>query len=838
MPNEKYRHIFLAGPTNTQRYSKPKRKVDPAPMPERDPLSHSTLLIKRLEKTWEQAEERKAVSHSDRDGAYLVFNSEPGFELALQSLENSRAGIKLLNVRKITSDNTEQTLATVFIPFDKRGFFLNKIEAYASEADPKATEDGKRKHAKLVESITDIKLAILESFWDPDKTDSIPAKNHDWIEVWLSSNDEQVQSRFEKLLVDLKIESKSGVLKFPERLVKLIRINRTGLEKIIEFSDDIAEFQPVRKIATFFLETDNKHQTSLVRELVKRAEFSDDQNVVVCILDSGVNNGHQLIEPLLDGSDLHSVIQEWGVADNKGHGTLMAGTVAYGDLLDLLNNSSGFQVPYRLESVKILPPAPATNPKELWGYFTIQGVSKAEIQAPSPDRKRIICMAVTSVEESDRGRPTSWSAALDDLASDSNGNNHRLIIISSGNVDDPENWRNYPTDNKTAEVQNPAQSWNALTVGAFTEKIRITDGSLSGYTPVAPEGGLAPTSSTSLTWPTNKWPIKPEVLFEGGNVAKGPNDSIQVPDELQLISTWYKTQEAQFASFGATSAASALAARFAARIQVMYPDAWPETIRALLVHSAQWTAAMKSQFLPKKPNKGDYAEFLRLCGYGVPILEKALYCASNSLTLISQAELQPYDKTGGYCSSRDMHLYKLPWPIEALRDLGSEPVEMRVTLSYFIEPGPGEVGWSGRYRYASHALRFQLNGPGETETEFVPRINAKAREAGEKPDSKGPTEKWLIGEARDVGSIHSDIWKGTAAELAASNLIAVFPVVGWWKERHHLNRWNKRCRYSLIVSIHTQKTEIDIYTPVLNMIRTETKIPIIRRQKPLPGDRR
>jgi hypothetical protein len=139
---------------------------------------------------------------------------------------------------------------------------------------------------------------------------------------------------------------------------------------------------------------------------------------------------------------------------------------------------------------------------------------------------------------------------------------------------------------------------------------------------------------------------------------------------------------------------------------------------------------------------------------------------------------------------------------------------MRITLSYFVEPSPGEVGWKDRYRYASHGLRFELNGPGENEADFVARINRKARDDDEHPGTEGATDHWTIGEARNVGSIHSDIWTGTAVELALSNLIAVHPSVGWWRERQHLNRYNRRTRYSLVVSFSLPGQEIDIYTPV------------------------
>ena len=75
-----------------------------------------------------------------------------------------------------------------------------------------------------------------------------------------------------------------------------------------------------------------------------------------------------------------------------------------------------------------------------------------------------------------------------------------------------------------------------------------------------------------------------------------------------------------------------------------------------------------------------------------------------------------------------MHLYELPWPKEVLLALPPEVnLQMRVTLSYFVEPGPGDIGWKDRYRYASHALRFDVKSPRESIDEFSKRINSAAR---------------------------------------------------------------------------------------------------------------
>jgi hypothetical protein len=172
-----------------------------------------------------------------------------------------------------------------------------------------------------------------------------------------------------------------------------------------------------------------------------------------------------------------------------------------------------------------------------------------------------------------------------------------------------------------------------------------------------------------------------------------------------------------------------------------------------------------------------------------------------------------------------MHFYELPWPTEVLSELGEIEVKMRVTLSYFVEPGPGEVGWQDRYRYPSHALRFEVNGPGESESDFIRRINNQARDDGKHPGTEGPGDRWIIGgNTRNVGSVHSDIWQGRAVDLALSNLIGLYPAIGWWRERHHLGCVNRRARYALLVSIHTPPVNVDIYTPVA--IKVGIAVPI------------
>lgn len=828
MSPERYRHIVIEQPPGTEDFTSPVMGGALKRIPQRDRQNHSDFLKARFEQAWTAAENAQAVSHVDRHGVYLEFKSHPGIELVIKSLEEMHSKkIRLLNVRTaqalVRNEETGETedatvtYATVFVAHDKKSYFLKKIKAYAEEE----TRKGLPKNANLVNSIADVYQALLESFWLDDRQ-LIPGAEPQWCEVWLSSDADDVLDRFERLLAQEQIDKRDGDIRFPERAVKIIKASRPQLERLTTLSDDIAEYRRAKETPAFWIDLENKDQAEWVEDLLRRLELDGDARIAISILDTGVNNGHALLAPVLEDDDCHTVNQHWGTHDHDKHGTLMAGIIAYGDLRECLSSADTISLRHRLESIKILPPGDQTLP-ELWGYVTAQGVSRPEIQAP--ERQRIFCLAITTSDTRDKGRPSSWSGALDKLAAGTDDNVKRLLIVCAGNSTESDLAhlaKNYPDIQKLDSVHDPAQAWNVLTVGAYTVLDQLTDPSYEGFKPVARAGGLSPFSTTSHEW-DNKWPIKPEIVMEGGNVAVDDSGFASECDDLRLISTFWKPVESHFHHFNMTSAATAQAAWFAAQIQTRYSEFWPETVRALMVHSAGWTDELKRQFLVDE-KKTSYEKLLRICGYGVPDLDRALYSAANSLTLIAQAELQPYEKkakeAGSGFKTKDMHLHNLPWPAEVLQSMSPETqVRMRVTLSYFIEPGPGEIGWQDRYRYASFGLRFDVNSPGESPADFLKRINVAARDDEDgHPGTQSSSAHWVIGQARDKGSIHSDIWNGTAQELADCRHLAVYPVIGWWRERAHLGKWDSRARYALVVSITTPEESVDIYTPVANQV--------------------
>jgi len=822
MADQNLPHIFLADRAEPAGYTKKGQPIKSKIPNDRTRESHVKFLERKFDVAWGESkarkEDRSVIALPTRTGTYLEFESSPGYELPVKSLENKRADIRLLNVREefVPLEEEPVVKATVYVPAGQEKVFLKKLEEYA---DPK--KDGKNfpKNAPLLDSINDVKLALLHSLWRDDPN-LMPTDEPAWCEVWLRGNEEE----FRAVAEAAKIPVQEGTLRFPERTIVLVKANRDGLRELMDSFDYLAEFRLAKETASFWLALENADQDEWVKNLLGRLDVDAESKVAVCILDTGVNNGHQLLEPILADEDCHTVKPEWETHDHnpQGHGTLMCGLAGYGDLQQLLESDDPIRVFHKLESVKILPPgSDDPNKPELYGWTTSQAVSRVEIQAP--DREHLMCMAVASTDDRDRGRPSSWSAAVDAITSGADDGYKRLFIVTAGNVEDMVDWRAYPDSNLTNSVHDPGQSWNALTVGAYTEKTIVQDPEYAGYKPIAKSGSLSPFSTTSRDWEGTKWPTKPDIVMEGGYLLKDPTELCTICDDTSLLSLSHTPTKKQFEAFYATSAATAQAGWLAAQIQAQYPHAWPETVRGLMIHSAEWTEAMKEDFLDGK-KKGDYARLMRTCGYGVPSLYKALYCASNSLTLIAQETLQPFDKKkgGGNCT-KDMHLFELPWPKDVLMGLEETDVTLKITLSYFIEPSPGEVGWTDRYRYPSHTLRFALNNPGEPKTQFMKRLSTQALDEGEKAETKEDTDRWTIGtNQRHLGSVHTDTWTGNATDLAACNIIGIYPVVGWWRGRPWIGKLQSKARYSLIVSLHAPEQhferEIDIYTPVANEI--------------------
>ncbi len=827
---------FVLGNTVTAEPFRPRSGGGSAEVPSRNRQQHGGQLLQQLGALRPEIEQARSQQESagldEGFGLQVEFESIPDIDLAFESLAKERSGIELLNVRH----EENRTMATIFVPDGKLHILENLVTAYLDESKDRINEkEGTRKprNQKLLDAIRNIRVASLKALWTDD-FEVFPQSDDEtfWWEVWLPVRSDRVAvtESFKQLADGLGFRIARGQIDFPERTVLQVYGSLGQMQRSALTLNSIAELRRAKETADFFDSLPPEEQPEWADNLLQRLAVPNEGDAVpyVCVLDTGVNNGHPLLASSLANGDLHTIEPGWGTNDNQGHGTQMAGLALLGDLTPVLVSGEPVSIHHRLESVKLLDRNHSNGgDPEYHGYLTIQAVSHPEITAP--DRQRVFSMAITARDARDRGRPSAWSATVDRLAVDyeNQGETHRLFILSAGNVDDSNAWAQYPHSNSTDGIHDPGQAWNALTVGASTDLVHITEPDTDDYQPIAPAGGLSPFSTTSQTWQSH-WPLKPDVVFEGGNAAQDAAGAAWMPS-LSLLTTHANIVDRLFTTSNATSAATALAARMAARLMAGYPDLRVETIRGLIVHSAEWSPEMRQQFLsnPSNPNKGDVANLVRHCGFGQPDLERALWSVENSLTLICEDSLHPFKREGSKAPTlRDMNLHQLPWPLGELEALGEAEVEMRVTLSYFVEPNPSSRGIKSRYRYESHSLRFEVKRAHESEEEFRTRINVAARDADEQTaTSSGNDPNWLLGTRnRHRGSLHSDTWKGTAAELASRGVIAVYPVSGWWKTRPKLERFDQTVRYSLIVSILAPEVEVELYSAIENMLVTRVEV--------------
>jgi hypothetical protein len=692
---------------------------------------------------------------------------------------------------------------------------LRKLEAYRD----------RQKNRKLVESIVNIKLATLRELWT-DEVALYPAANTiiTW-EVWLRRATPEERPTLDVLTnaaSDFGYQIASNALTFVDRVIVLVRGSREQLARGADVLGIIAEVRKAKITADFFSSLSPTDQFEWSDNLLERLALPGPQAPAIGLLDTGVNRAHPLLASVISDTEVQALKPQWGSHDSHptGHGTQMAGLAIYGDLAPVLADSGPITLTHGVQSLKLIH-QPDPHRPDLYGTVTIEGISRLEIDAAT---RRIYCMAITA-DARDRGKPSSWSAAIDNLAYGAINDTRRLIIVSSGNVEFADR-ADYPAYNETASVQDPAQAWNALTVGGCTDKVFIDQHRNPGWTPLAAQGDLAPASTTSMTWPRSlKVPFKPDIVMECGNMGQPPGGGTpDFLDELQLLTTNHQFAVGQrpFATFQDTSAAAALAANLAAQLFARYPEFTPETLRGLMVHSAYWTDAMIARATDAQ-GKIDMGRLLRTFGYGAPNPERLFYSAGNNLTLIAQDSLQPFfkdEENDGGIKTRDIKYHGLPWPREALLGLPLDTqIQMRVTLSYFVEPSPGERGWDRKYGYPSHGLRFKVIRATETLDEFKLRINAHGRDEDYDEDHAGETGTWDFGISGPTnGTIHSNTWHGTAAQLASRGHIAVHPTLGWWRTRTGERRYDRAVHYSLIVTIFTPSEMIDIYTPVANQL--------------------
>lgn len=820
-------------------YSYPRRKIDPKPLRD-DYAAHSKALLDQLTAALGDipvaGQDTRLPVEGLKAGAIVEVGTVPPPEGSRaqavklpKGLEFPTQDVVVLRSER-RDDRTESAL--LFVPDDARTFLKGRINSYGQPQGNQPRPDVDR-----FEKVETIRAADANALFvgDVDFASVEPL----WWELWVR-HDGKIAEGVAAAARLAGLDVHEDRLLFPDTTVIFVHASAERIAGFVgRIPGAVAEIRKATGTIEPFLDRGAKGvgPQDWTADLAKRIVPPSQDANAVCALDTGIAAQHPLIAPALHGAWAYDAA--WGTDDhhpNGGHGTRLAGLALYGDLESLMNDTRQVQLTHAIESMKLLPPRgfPKTKPPS---YGVVTEGAVALVEAERPNVRRAFCLANSACDFPPE-RPSSWSGALDQITSGSMPGDQadgvpaaerpkRLMVVATGNM--PGGKLDHVR--LSHPLEDPSQSWNALTIGGFTRK-DTPPTKPPGLKPVVPANHRSPFSLGSKALSSDLTPIKPEVLFEAGNMIADQSGDCGWEPSVSLLAPGSNVVHEPLVPFWATSAAAGMAGHFVGTLQAALPDLWPETHRALAVDSANWPEPIRKRLIGtgqhwKTGTKAVKQAVLREVGYGVPDLQRAINSASNDVTLIAQAPIQPFviGESGGPVFN-EMHLYDLPWPKRELEKIENGIVTMKVTLSYFVEPNLSGRAATRPETYRSFGLRFAVKRRLETKEQFKRRVSG--RQEKDEVVSQQDGKYWLLGPAAvQAGSLHCDLWRGKAIDLASHDAIGVYPVTGWWKTHPGQKRFNDKGRYALVVSISAPGHDVDMYSEISAKVAAKVATSVI-----------
>lgn len=522
----------------------------------------------------------------------------------------------------------------------------------------------------------------------------------------------------------------------------------------------------------------------------------------VCVIDSGIEEGHRWLAPAIDASTSRCFIPENrsdDVADYvnpRGHGTRVAGAVLYPREIP----KSGTHEPVAwIQNARVLDSSckiPISLPPE--SYLTQVVAHYHTGEEPT----RIFNHSIAADSPCSSKRMCSWAAKIDDLA-------HRydlLFVQASGNVENQaiyaglQGGGSHPDHllDDSSKVTSPGQSLHALTVGSVAHAV-YHDGDRQSFARHVGHPSAFSRSGHSPLWNV----VKPEVVELGGDRIHEIPFSRVMPTRSEtspeLVASTMHGQPAISKDDVGTSFATPKVAHLSAQIQAIFPTASSQLYRALIVQSARWP-----EWAELEPDRD---KVLRLIGYGLPSLERATSNTSNRVTLITEQAEEIW--------SKHYHLYRISVP-ESIRGAALEGrIRIDVTLAYTASPRRTR---SRRTGYLEAWLDWRASGRDEPAALFAERMEGSRpnRFSGFPWKIHQNTQHGEVETSRDKGSVQKDWMVLQANELPEEFCIAVRAHVGW---NHKAG--GGLARYCLVVSFESLDLDLPVYVDIQAAIRGE-----------------
>lgn len=363
----------------------------------------------------------------------------------------------------------------------------------------------------------------------------------------------------------------------------------------------------------------------------------------VGIIDTGVNAIEPFNHLIVDGGI--NITGETD-ADHSGHGTLVAGLAIFGQDLP-----SSVQDTY-VAKCKVLPIKVLHNNN---GGINFPLLLQAIRTASKDKGVRIFNMSLVFY-------PKKYNEAFSEFAYELDLLSYELgilIFISVGNFDAhsltellttdfhadhtyPDFYYNLSSTSpvhtcESTNISTPSESLNNISIGALAGNLEGGDNSDVTPTSIYPayytrkfhfDYEQKVNSTDFKQNQKNKNLNKPDLVFDGGDLFNSQSG-------MEVIAS---PADSYYRRTAGTSLSTPLITSIAAEVLKMYPDLNVQSIKALLINTANY---FKSKELPLFQNNGKLLR--KLTGFGAPNRNKSLFSDDKSITMVVEGKIKPLE---------------------------------------------------------------------------------------------------------------------------------------------------------------------------------------------------
>ena len=547
---------------------------------------------------------------------------------------------------------------------------------------------------------------------------------------------------------------------------------------------------------------------------------------LACVIDSGVVAGHPLLSGLVvDERDFDS--GENTYVDQVGHGTHVAGIVAYGDIRQCLETNQ-WQPRVRLLSGKVMK-------SDGFGGVEFADAKRAETQIREAIEYfvreydcRVFNLSLGDPTRRHEGRrQLPMALMLDELAK----NLDIVIIVSAGNVLNPNIPQGTNTSNALQEalkeqlfseehtIIDPASAVNVLTVGAISRtEIAFTGQNFGQRTLAAsPANTPSPFTRSSINGKGRgvQSVVKPDLVAYGGNYGLN-NMGRWIKNDANLAEPSLKHDFQASGRLLSVSCGTSVAAPNVTHVSALVEERLRQLldgrkpsanlIRALVVHSARIPESTTSWIGNGHSKSETEARLLQVAGYGKTDIERALFSTDNRAVLYAEDEI--VDDT--------FQVYALELPDSFITTNGRR--QLRVTLAYDPPVRGTRLEYTGRIMY------FKIYRG--VDSQSLLDITAGAQSADELPKScqvKARPPYTVLQQS----TVQSAIFKGKKETVfnhrVGSENRALWHVLVGCNHRFAADASGKQ-KYALVVSLEHGDETVQIYQTIRQRIEQRVRV--------------